>query len=133
MKPREVTTKRKKLVTDEEKDEQLQEFRRYMSGARAVTEQVSRHEMMEAETRIGDFMKEKFTSYVPLRNHTFDYEKINVMRQYSKTTPEDLLTKYNLYLGGEGQTEERFEKIPERDTSSVTKERDEVLNDDLEM
>ena len=78
-------------------------------------------------------MKEKFTPYVPLRNNTFDYEKINVMRQYSKTTPEDILTKYNLYLGGEGQTEERFEKIPERDTSSVAKERDEVLDDDLEM
>ena len=132
MKNRGVASKRKQ-VDEDKKDQRLQDFRRYMSAARAVTEQVSLREMVEAEGRIGDFMKSKFESYIPLRHHTFDYEKDNVMRQYSKTTPEELLTKYNLYLGGEGQTEARFEKIPERDVSSVAQEREELLEDDLEL
>ena len=51
-----------------------------MSGARAVTEQLSLHEIMEAEGKVEDFMRVKFDSYIPLNPHNFKYERQNVMR-----------------------------------------------------
>ena len=77
------------------------------------------HEIMQAETKVGDFMQEKFRCYIPLKYHNFDFEKRNVMRQHSKMTKEEDLSKFNMYTGGQGQTEEKFEKIAERNASSA--------------
>ena len=132
MKSRDVTEKRKQLMPHE-KEERLEEFRRYMSGARAVTEQMSLHEIMQAEGKIDDFMRDKFPSYLPLKNHNFDFERRNVMRQYSKMTPEDELSKFNLYTGGQGQTEEKFEKLEERKASSAAPVVEDIEDEDVQM
>ena len=76
---RDVKEKRKQLLPHEN-EERMADFRCYMSGARAVTEQLSLHEIMEAEGKVEDFMRVKFDSYIPLNHHNFKYELQNVMR-----------------------------------------------------
>ena len=121
MKARDMKEPRKKL-TQEQKKERLAEMKRYMSGARAVTEQMTMQEIKEAEARVEAFMATQFTEYVPLKHHLFNFQARNVRKQHSKLTPQDELSKFNLYVGGEGQTEEKMSKYEERKASSVARE-----------
>ena len=123
------TKEPRKHLTDEEREARVEDYRRFMSGARAVVEQASKQEIEAAQERIGDFMAEQFPQYIPLKYHQFNYERRNVMKQYSKTTPAEQLSKYNLYTGGEGQTEEKFLEMAERKVSSVAA-KEEVLTDE---
>ena len=85
---------------------------------------------MEAEGKVEDFMSVKFDSYIPLKHHNFNCERQNVMRQYSKMTPEDELSKFKLYTGGQGQTEEKFDQIEERKVSSAAPKVEDIEDDD---
>ena len=118
MKDRGRQEPRKKL-TDEERAAKIEDYKRFMSGARAVVEQSSRQEIENAMQRVGDFMDETFKDYIPLRHHQFNFERRNIMKQYSKITPAEELSKYNLYTGGQGQTEEKFLEMQERKASSA--------------
>ena len=121
MQDRGMKEPRKKLTYDE-KRERLAEMRRYMSGARAATETMTLNEIKAAEERVEAFMATKFKEYVPLANHLFNFQRRNVLKQHSKLTPADELSKFNLFVGGEGQTEERMSKMEERKPSSVARE-----------
>lgn len=76
-------------------------------------------EVAATEAKVGAFMSGKFPDYVPLQHHLMDYEVENILRQYSKTTAESELSVFNLYTGGEGQTEERMGKIEGRKVCEV--------------
>ena len=45
-------------------------------------------------------------------------------------TPEDELSKFNLYTGGQGQTEEKFDQIEERKVSSAAPKVEDIEDDD---
>ena len=73
MKARDMKEPRKKLTKDQKK-ERLADMRRYMSGARAVTETMTMQEIKEAEARVEAFMATQFTEYVPLNHHLFNFQ-----------------------------------------------------------
>ena len=97
---------------------------------RSRVEKRARQQIRDSENRIQEFMSTKFPNYVHLRHHLMDYQKANVLKQYSKTTPDEELSKFNLYLGGENQTSAKFDNMEERKKSSAAKEREEVTDEE---
>ena len=76
-------------------------------------------QMRDTEEKIGLFMQEKFPEYVPLNHHLHKYQMRAIQRQHSKHTPKNQMSVYNLYTGGEGQTEKRMSEIRPRQVSKV--------------
>ena len=93
-------------------------------------EKRSRQQVRESENKVGAFMAEKFSSYVHLKHHLMNFQRENVLKQFSKETPANELSKFNLYLGGENQTSERFHGMDERKASSAAKEREDVSEEE---
>ena len=94
----------------------------YIKECRRAVEVPAYEETREAENRVGDWMQHRFgDEYVPLNYHLMRFQEANLMKQYSDLTPEEELSVFNLYLGGEGQTEERMSKIAPKKPSKKAK------------
>ena len=94
----------------------------YIQECRRAVEVPAYEETREAENRVGDWMEHRFgDEYVPLNYHLMRFQEANLMKQYSDLTPEEELSVFNLYFGGEGQTEERMSKIPPKKPSKKSK------------
>lgn len=130
MKSRGVLQLARKL-TAEEKTGRQKKFEQFVEKARRETEREdSCSQMDHSETTVGDAMLQLFPDYVPLNNHLMRYEMANILKQHSKLTPASQLSVYNLYTGGEGQSEERMKGKTARKVSSAAQEFEE--SDDCE-
>lgn len=97
--------------------------REFVYNCRRKVEELSREQIRESEERVAKFMAKRFKNkYIALRNHLMAFQEANIMRQHSKSTPASELSVYNLYTGGEGQTEEQMAAIAPRDVSKLAKE-----------
>ena len=121
--PRKAKTLEERAAADKKRRDFVLECRRRV-------EKRSRQQVRESENKVQAFMTEKFTSYVHLKHHLMNFQRENVMKQFSKETPAEELSKYNLYLGGENQTSERFQGIEDRKASSAAKEREDVSEEE---
>ena len=65
----------------------------------------------QSEVVVDDFMRSEFEEYVPLEHHLMKYEMTNIIKQYSKTTPESELSVFNLYLGGRAKRKRKWQKL----------------------
>ena len=97
--------------------------REFVYNCRRKVEELSREQIRESEERVAKFMAKRFKNkYIALRNHLMAFQEANIMRQHSKSIPASELSVYNLYTGGEGQTEEQMAAIAPRDVSKLAKE-----------
>ena len=69
-------------------------------------------------------MQLQFPDYIPLRHHLMRCHQLNILRQHSDLTPAEELSVYNLYTGGEGQTEEQILGILRKQPTSTFLARD---------
>lgn len=120
----------RKKKTLEERAQLEKKQREFVLECRRRVEKRSRQQIRDSENRVGAYMGEKFPRYVHLKYHLLDYQKENLIKQHSKMTPEEELSVFNLYLGGENQTEEKFKKMEGRKASSAAKEREEVSEEE---
>lgn len=112
-----VVKRRAKITEREEKHEQRLN---YVMTCRRLCEPPTLEEVREAEGRVGDFMQLQFPDYIPLRHHLMRFQQLNILKQHSDLTPAEELSVYNLYTGGEGQTEEQMLGIlPKQPTSAA--------------
>ena len=109
-------------LTGEERRAQGEEFASYMMECRRKCEAEEIEEIAETENLLEGFMADRFRQYVPLDHHLMGYQMRNVLAEYSKETPAALKSKYNLYLGGEGQGRESMSNVGERVSSRAREE-----------
>ena len=122
----------RKKKTLQERAEEEKKRREFVWECRRRVEKRARQQIRDSKNRVGEFMGQNFPRYVHLRHHLMDFQKENVMKQFSKTTPDSELSKYNLFLGSERHTEKKFEDMDERKTSSAAREREEVTDEEVD-
>jgi hypothetical protein len=118
---RKINTKKVKL-TEEQRDERHKRYEERILQNVDATKKLTAEQMAKSEAKIEKFIEERFTEYIPLKNHLQKWQMRNVLREHSRLTPASELSKYNLFTGGQGQTKEAMELIPGKSAGSCAKE-----------
>lgn len=94
------------------RDENYEEF--VMECREIVARPAGMDQIRATETSIDDFMNDTIPEYVPLKYHNFRYEMRAQWREFSKETPNSEKSVYNLYVGGERQSDENVKALHDR-------------------
>lgn len=106
-----------------ERAQREEEFKQFSHDVREeFSADLTCDQMKDTQDKISAIMSDQFHEYVPLNNHLHRYQMRAMQKYFSKTTPKSELTIYNLYTGGEGQTEERMGKLKCRQASSIARD-----------
>ena len=124
------TKQPRKVLTRMEKFNRDLKYVDFVDAKREAMNSYDDEEMEKTSAKIDTTMKMMFSEYVPLKYHLQQYQITNLRKQYCKETPPSELSVYNLYLGGENQTEEKFNMMTKRQASSVAREMSDISDDE---